>query len=103
MKPPGAWGTGREGQRGYWQRTHSAPHPFHATAPSAARQPERLPTMEHISLPLARVTRRLLDLMEDAAEARRRGDLAAAEAAEVAAILALRPSLPAPAGGAVRP
>lgn len=58
--------------------------------------------MQHISLPAARVTRRLLDLMQDAAEARRRGDLAAAEAAEVAAILALRPSLSVPSGKAVR-
>jgi hypothetical protein len=46
--------------------------------------------LQPISLPMARVTRRLLDLMEDAAEARRRGDLAAADASERAAVAMLR-------------
>jgi hypothetical protein len=48
-------------------------------------------------------TRKLRDLLEAAAEARRRGDLAAADAAETAALLVLRAIvLPAGAGEAVR-
>ena len=47
-------------------------------------------------------TRDLRDHLEQAAEARRRGDLAAADAAETMALLILRSMLPAAAGKAVR-
>lgn len=48
-------------------------------------------------------TRKLRDLLEAAAEARRRGDLAAADAAETAALLVLRVIvLPAGSGEAVQ-
>jgi hypothetical protein len=46
--------------------------------------------LKHISRPVARITRRTLDIMEEAAEARRRGDLAAADASERAAVALLR-------------
>jgi hypothetical protein len=47
------------------------------------------------------ITRDLRDWLAQAAEARRRGDLAAAEAAETAALLTLRTILPAPVGKVV--
>jgi hypothetical protein len=48
-------------------------------------------------------TNALRDYLEAAAEARRRGDLAAAQCAETAALLVLRSmQLPAPTGEAVR-
>jgi hypothetical protein len=46
--------------------------------------------LEHALPPEPRATRRMLNFMEDAAEARRRGDLAAADAAEMAAVIYLR-------------
>lgn len=52
--------------------------------------------LEHISRPIARIMCRVLSQMEEAAEARRRGDLAAADAAEVQALLTLRASRQSP-------
>jgi hypothetical protein len=49
--------------------------------------------LEHALPSEPRAMRRMLNFMEDAAEARRRGDLAAADAAEMAAVIYLRTAL----------
>ena len=73
----------------------------HATHSASASAVPRLATTEAVIV--TPITSALRDHLEEAAAARRRGDLAAADAAETAALLVLRSMiLPAPTGEAAR-
>lgn len=74
----------------------------HATHSASASAVPRSATGK--AVPVTPTTNALRDYLEAAAEARRRGDLAAAECAETMALLLLRNLvLPVQAGGEARP